>query len=234
VSEQAAPAPPIMAMYRALVGIGMLCGMLIAVVFTTTAPIIERNRSEALERAVFDVLPTATQRRTYRIDLFGDLVPVREGDDTPAAEQLHAGFDANGTLVGFAIEASGMGYADRITLLYGYSPAGEAIVGIRVLASKETPGLGDRIENDADFLANFEALDARLNTARTAPANRIVTVKHGQKTQPWEIDGITGATVSSKAVGEILGASTDRWLAKMHDRWQQLTPAEDRNEARTP
>ena len=30
---------------------------------------------------------------------------------------------------------------------------------MQVLASKETPGLGDKIEKDAAFLANFEALD---------------------------------------------------------------------------
>ena len=105
-----------------------------------------------------------------------------------------------------------MGYADLVTLLYGYSPEDETIIGIRVLTSKETPGLGDKIEKDEAFLRNFEALDARLDASGGSVANRIVTVKSGTKTEPWQIDGITGATITSNAVGEALGKSTERWL----------------------
>ena len=47
-----------------------------------------------------------------------------------------------------------MGYQDVIRiLLYGYSPEHQAIVGMRVLESRETPGLGDKIEKDPAFLA---------------------------------------------------------------------------------
>ena len=137
-----APIPATWPMYRALVGIGMMCGLMIAVVFQGTRPIIERNRAEALERAIFAVLPAATERATFDV-----------GDG-----RVYAGYDASGELVGFAIEAAGMGYADTISILYGYSPSAETIVGIRVLASKETPGLGDKIETDPDFLENFVAL----------------------------------------------------------------------------
>ncbi|MDJ0698566.1 MAG: FMN-binding protein [Woeseiaceae bacterium] len=187
---------PVFPMYRALVGVGMMCGLLIAVVYSGTLPIIERNKAEALEKAVFAVLPGAARRETIELD----------------GGEVHAGFDTDGKLVGVAIEASSMGYADLVTLLYGYSPETEAIIGIRVLTSKETPGLGDKIEKDAAFLENFVALDARLDASGTSVANRIVTVKSGTKTEPWQIDGITGATITSNAVGEALGNSTERWL----------------------
>ena len=52
----------------------------------------------------------------------------------------------------------------------------------------------------------------RLNAAGDGPENRIVTVKRGEKTEPWQIDGITGATVSSVAIGEMLAESTIYWL----------------------
>jgi len=39
-----------------------------------------------------------------------------------------------------------------------------------------------------------------------------VTVKHGSKTEPWQIDAISGATVSSKAVGKALNDSAQRLL----------------------
>lgn len=37
--------------------------------------------------------------------------------------------------------------------------------------------------------------------------NEIITVKHGTKKHPWEIDAISGATVSSKAIGKMLNKS---------------------------
>ena len=46
-----------------------------------------------------------------------------------------------------------MGYQDTIRVIYAYSFADRAIVGMQVLESKETPGLGDKIEIDADFVA---------------------------------------------------------------------------------
>jgi len=230
-------------MYRALVGVGMLCGLLIAVVYAGTRPVIERNRAEALERAVFAVLPGASRRSTFTLTADGAISPAPGADgansqapgadgaisQAPGADgkPIHAGYDADGKFAGVAVEASGMGYADTITVLYGYSPADQAIVGIRVLASKETPGLGDKIEKDADFLENFTALDVSLDNSGTSLRHRIVTVKHGTKTEPWQIDGITGATISSVAIGDILAASSERWIPAIAGRVAELQDGGD-------
>ena len=40
-----------------------------------------------------------------------------------------------------------------------------------------------------------------------ALAHAIVTVKHGNKIEAWQIDAISGATVSSRAVGKALNDS---------------------------
>jgi electron transport complex protein RnfG len=106
------------------------------------------------------------------------------------------------------MEASARGYQDVVRILYGYSLERSCVIGITVLQSTETPGLGDKVETDPDFLANFECLDASLNEAGTAVANPIVTVKNGNKTDPWQIDGISGATVTSTAIGTALRRST--------------------------
>ncbi len=73
----------------------------------------------------------------------------------------------------------GMGYQDFIRLLYGYSPDDQAIIGIRVLESRETPGLGDRIETDADFLSNFQRLDVALELRWDAarPPDRVCQIR---------------------------------------------------------
>ena len=214
-------------MYRALVGVGMACGLLIAIVFAGTRPAIEQNRAEALKRAVFAVLPGAQRRVTLILTADGRVTP----DVEAPGERFDAAFGADGKLVGVAIEASGMGYADTITLLYGYSPASETITGFRVLASRETPGLGDKIEKDPAFLANFEALDVSLDESGMSLRNAIETVKPRTKSEPWQIDGITGATISSEAVGEILARSTARWVPLIVENLDEIV-ARGRDETR--
>jgi len=207
---QVAAPPSVWQMYRSMVGVGLLCGLLIVSVFLVTRPVIERNKAEALQRAIFQVLPDARSSATFRLD--GESFAPLEGE--AAGELVYAGYAEDGSLIGLAIEAQGMGYQDVIGILYGYSFEQDAIVGIRVLESKETPGLGDKIETDDEFLKNFERLDVSL-TAASEIMNPIVFVKHGQKTDPWQVDGITGATISSKAIANILSRSTAYWIPKI-------------------
>ncbi len=82
---------------------------------------------------------------------------------TSRRQVVYAGYDENDKLVGVAVEASGQGFADILRILYGYDPDKQKIVGFYVLESKETPGLGDKIEKDLNFLANFKALDVSLS-----------------------------------------------------------------------
>ena len=47
------PAPPsVWHMYRAMVGVGVICGLLIVTAFQVTLPIIERNKAEYTRRMV--------------------------------------------------------------------------------------------------------------------------------------------------------------------------------------
>jgi electron transport complex protein RnfG len=89
-----------------------------------------------------------------------------------------------------------------------------------VLESKETPGLGDKIEKDANFLANFGNLDVSLTDDLTQLKNKVVPVNHGTKSNQWEVEGITGATISSRAIGNIIGNSSQHWVPLIY-RYQQ-------------
>jgi electron transport complex protein RnfG len=129
---------------------------------------------------------------------------------------VHAGYAEDGSLVGVAVQAQGMGYQDVIRILYGYDPARDAIIGMQVLASKETPGLGDKIEKDPAFLANFDALDVSLAPDGRSLQHEIAAVKGGEKSHPWQIDGITGATISSKAIAAMLRESSAQWVPAIH------------------
>jgi electron transport complex protein RnfG len=214
---------PVLHMYRALVGVGALCGLLIVSVFLATLPAIQANEAAYLERAVFKVLPGAIAKQSFALDDSGTLRPARPGDSP--ARTVHAGYGPDGELVGVALPGQGMGYADTIRVLFGYAPGPETIVGMQVLASKETPGLGDKIEKDPAFLENFVALDVRLAADGSGLANPIEPVKSGEKTQPWQIDGITGATISSKAIANILGEGSQAWLPLVRGQLDVLAQA---------
>ena len=193
-------------MLRAMVGIGLVCALLIVLTFEGTLPRIERLKAEALEKAIFKVIPGMAKKKTFKLDEKNNFIEINGNEKD--AQLVYAGYDENDKLVGVAVPASGMGFADVLRILYGYDPNKQAVVGFYVLESKETPGLGDKIEKDPNFLANFEALDVSLSNDLNKIKNTVVTVKHGAKNNNWEIDGITGATISSRAIGNIIGTST--------------------------
>lgn len=203
-----------MKMLRAMVGLGTICALLIVLTFEGTMPRIQSNRQEALQDAIFNVLPEISQTRTFQLNS-DDTFSSNTKDESTGAQLVYAGYNSEGGLVGIAIEASGQGYADIIRILYGYDPATETIVGFYVLESKETPGLGDKIEKDADFLVNFQSLDVSLLEDKRNMKNIVVPVKKGTKTNPWEVDGITGATISSRAIGNIIGESSVYWMPRI-------------------
>lgn len=205
-------------MLRAMVGIGVLCGLLIVVTYEGTLPRIERLRAEALQEAIFKVVPGISETKAYVFDGTA-FRPAGDQDENV----IYAGYDAQGTFMGVAIEASGQGYADIIRILYGYDPVRQKVIGFYVLESKETPGLGDKIEKDPNFLANFQALDVSLTETFTAIKNQVLTVKKGTKTNEWEIDGITGATISSRAIGNIIGSSTSEWAPIINQNQEIFT-----------
>lgn len=211
-----------MSMMLVLSGIAMLSGFLVVLVSQLTAPMIAENQRIAIERALVQVIPGSVSHQEFYFQ-DGNLLPV---DQSAIGESVYAGYDANGKLLGIAARAASQGYADIIYLLYGYDPACECIRGIQVLKMAETPGLGDKIIKDANFQANFDALDARVDMNQMALVNPIVTVKHGTKQHPWEIDAISGATISAKAVGKALNQSAQALLPKLLPLLQQMRQPE--------
>lgn len=194
-------------MLRTLGGIAMLSGLLVALVYQVTFPIIAENQRVLTEKAVFRVFPEATGKRDFLITAQGGLAPAPEGT---SGDLVYGAYDAAGRLLGVAITGVGPGYAGPVKVMFAYDPACQCITGSKVLSSNETPGFGDKLDFDPAFLKNFEALDARLNGAGSALGNPIETVKHGTKTHAWEIDGISGATISSKAMGRAANSAATR------------------------
>ncbi|MFC1846630.1 FMN-binding protein [Chloroflexota bacterium] len=85
--------------------------------------------------------------------------------------------------IGYAFLATGAGYGGSISILVGLEDA-QTVKGIIILSHIETPGLGSRI-TEPSFLNQFIGLNI----------NNVALTQDG-----GQIDGLTSATISSKAV----------------------------------
>ena len=199
---------------------GLFSGLVLVAVFLLTQPRIERNQAEALNAAIFRVLPRTTEVTAYVVENDAPKPYEGEAGALPSGPAIFVGRSEDGELIGFAIPASGGGFQDTIRLIYGYDPGRRVIIGMEVLDSRETPGLGDKILFDPDFLANFEALEI-------SPG--IEAVKKGEKDAANQVDCITGATISSEAVVQILNDSTRDWspLLKKLSAVEEVEDVED-------
>jgi len=188
---------PTVPMIKVLGTVSLLCGLLIVGADVNTHARIRHNQELMMKESVAHLLPGIQKQVIYGIENNGDLkiLPGVEGENV---KRMFAGYDASGKFLGIVIEASERGYADVISAMYAYSPDKKIVTGYQVVDMRETPGLGSRIGTDEKFAENFKELDA------THP---IKTVKHGTKQNPWEIDAISGATISSRAVGRMLQKS---------------------------
>ena len=137
---------------------GMCSGLALVGIFLVTEPRIERNRVEALEAAIFQVLRGAQSRQAFVLEGTELAAFESSGARLPRQEAVYAGYDEAGRLVGYAIPAEGAGFQDTIKLIYGYDPGRQRVVGMQVLESRETPGLGDKILKDEEFLDGFSDL----------------------------------------------------------------------------
>jgi len=196
---QAAAEPSSQKLALSVAFAGLISGLVIISIFEATLPTITANKAAELKEAVFKVLPGVAQmkRLQYQDGKLNERTAAGSDEDT-----VYGGYNQQGDLIGYAVAGEGPGFQDTVKLLYGYLPGQRKIVGMEILDSRETPGLGDKIYKDKDFVANFDDL---------AVDPKIKAVKKGTKSAPYEIDAITGATISSKAVVRIINETHARW-----------------------
>ena len=173
----------------------LLSGSL-ALVDASLQPRIEQNQRTRLQNAVLEVVPggqSSEEVESGKVN--GQTVYRVLGDDQQ-------------TVVGWAIPAGTMGFADKIRMIVGLSADANSITGLSILDSRETPGLGDNIKNDA-FRQKYVGQPANVT---------LEVVKPGQ-TADHPIDAITGATISSKAVTQ----GINQQLAEVREALAGLT-----------
>jgi electron transport complex protein RnfG len=177
-----------------------LFGLILAGLQATLGPKIETNKiNETRERVPEVVLGKSMAQKLA--DDGGSLVIENSSIavEKQGKTKLYNVFKAkypDGRPAGWATKVSGQGYSDRIELLLGLDPKAENLTGLFVLGQKETPGLGNRIQEDA-----WRGQFAGKST------NQPLRVIKGGASDAYTIDAITGATISSRSVTDIVNQS---------------------------
>ena len=174
---------------------------LMASTYTYTRPAIEASMQDAQMRLIDEVLPPGS----YDNALLDDMVRV---GPTPAIGLEDGGriwrARKGGEPVALVIEGAATdGYAGRIELVVAIGKDGR-LSGVRVIAHKETPGLGDYIDpkkdrrKDGPWIGQFSgATWTGVNTAEW-------TVRK----DGGSFDYRAGATISARAVTRAVGRIT--------------------------
>lgn len=98
------------------------------------------------------------------------------------------GMDAGGNTVGYVFKTEAKGYGGTVEIMTGIT-TDATIENVAILSHNETPGLGANVENES-FLEQFKA-DVSSGT---------FTITKKVPQNDHEIEAVTGATISSKAV----------------------------------
>ncbi len=176
---------------------GAIAGLLIVGVFQWAQPRILEYRARVLREAIHEVLASPERVQTLYVMEDGLSEQPPAGVDTTEAERVFLGYDGSDEPVGFAVTGAKAGFQDVVQLIFGYDAEAGEVLGMRVLESKETPGLGDKIYKDSSFVAEFNGVEAPIQG-----------VKDGGDA-PDEVDMITGATISSTTVIAIINMRVD-------------------------
>ena len=159
-----------------------------ALTYNFTADTIKQNHHQAAIEMFARVLPNVA----YNNDIFNDSILVTDkpmlGLNSPQA--IHLALQDN-KLTGAIINATAPnGYNGAINILVGMS-ADNIVTGVRIVSHKETPGLGDAIEEKkSDWILDFAG-----KSLANLPIEQWKVKKDG-----GVFDQMTGATITPRAV----------------------------------
>lgn len=172
----------------AILGLFSVLGTgLVAWVHEGTGPRIAENQRQTLLHTLQALIPAAT----YDNDILADTIEVSErelGIDKPVA--VYRARKAGRPVAAVLATAAPDGYSGEIRLLVAIEADG-SLAGVRVVAHKETPGLGDLIdENKSGWIFGFNG-----RSLENPPPSQWKVKRDG-----GVFDQFTGATITPRAV----------------------------------
>ena len=175
-----------------VIAMGTVSGSLLFGINSLTATMIARNEELKLKSAVLDVLEVSYHKENT-LELFDKNIQVLEKGNSV----FYASADGS-----TAFEFKGPGLWGTIEGLISLNPDLKTIRVLRILHQEETPGLGGRIA-EPEYLQGFKNKEV---------VPKISFVSSGKAKASNEVDAITGATGSSKALERLLNETIQKKL----------------------
>ena len=177
-----------------LFAITLVAGVLLGLVYQVTKDPIAKQAKLAQDKANMSVFADATTFDDVELNADGAASAV-SGFTGVTIEDVKEAKDASGAPLGYVIRVSSKGYGDFITYTVGITNEGN-VNGISIISIAETPGLGMNAEKV--IVPQFE----------NKQVQQFSVVKNGQLTSPSsQIEAISGATITSKAITNGVNAS---------------------------
>lgn len=173
-------------------------GAALAGVQTGLGPIIDENKKAETFSVVPQLVPGADGGKTESVEIKG-----KDGRISTAYKAI----SDSGAQQGWVLPGSGQGFADRIDLLIGLTADASKITGIYILDQKETPGLGNYIVEE-DFRKHF---------VDKSTAEPLCVVK-AEPARPNEVRAVTGATISSESVTQIVNKTIENFEGALREQ----------------
>lgn len=129
-------------------------------------------------------------------DSFEKLEGWEKDDESGLISQVYAAYSGE-KLIGYVFNALPKGYGGEIAVTVGVSKT-KKITGVKIGSNEETPGLGSKTADDA-FTGQYTGMDISSSLKVTTVPARAEN----------EIQAVSGATVSSRAVTQAVQASAD-------------------------
>jgi len=182
----------------ALFLITLVSGLALSYVYEITkSPIAVQQEQKVLKanQAVFTAATSfAKDEELMKLAETTDLTSLNADYEGITIDEISKAYDANKEAIGYNITVStSQGYSDIITMVIGYSEEG-VIQGIEMLSIKETAGLGMKAK-ELEFRNQYIGKEEK----------QFVVTKTGA-TSENQIDAISGATITSKAVTNAVNA----------------------------
>jgi len=178
-------------------------GLLIAMTNTALSGRIEQNKAARLNDLTKALLPGAEVFQPVAAD-----IQVSLPDGSKEKARVFEVLSRDQQRIGWSFNAHGVGFAGPIELVLAVDKDFQKIMGFDVLASSETPGFGDQIRSG--FYRKQYA---------DAPAEPLSLVKMGDPAlADAQIVAITGATVSSQAVVNIVNTFLTQIKSQMQEK----------------
>lgn len=190
----------------------VVCAAVIAVTQVSTQARIADNEREFQARALYEIVPRETVDNDLLADTFTINVPQLGHEQDVTAYRAR---QENSVSTVILPVVAPDGYSGNIGLIVGIHRDG-SLAGVRVLAHKETPGLGDKVETKkSNWILGF----AGKQKVGSDDSNWAVKKDGGQ------FDQFTGATITPRAVVNAVGRAMD-YFAANRTFLLEITPEE--------